>query len=338
MRDRDPFADDRSAADVGAAGSAAAALGSVDLAAEIAARRDGRAVQSIELLGEGDFHVAYLVDGEWVFRFPKHGDATTSLRREACLLPALARRLPLAVPQPELVQLDGDLPFVAHRLVPGLELTRERYLDLAPEQRDRCAAQIAAFVAALHATDLDIARRCSIEVRDHRAHYAGLLRDAQSQLWPHLSAPEREFVEAQVGEYLSSSAVGEAAVLLHGDLSPEHVMHDPGTHTVTGIIDFGDVVVGDPAWDLVYLYEDYGLDLLARFLRHHADPDPASLLRRVHRFWVLDLVEWALRCVNDDSADRDEATELDEAIAQLGVARRNAHRSLDELLATCLDS
>lgn len=301
------------------------------MATVIATRCDGWAVRSVELLGEGDFHVAYLVDDVWVVRFAKHDTATTSLRREACLLPKLAGRLPLAIPRPEVVQVDDDPPFAAHRLVPGIELTRDRYLALPPDGRDRCAAQLAAFVDALHATDLAVADHCGIEVRDHRAHYAAVLRDARAQLWPRLDPSDRAFVEAQIEEYVSSSAVGEEPVLLHGDLSPEHVLYDPDTRTVSGIIDFGDVFVGDPAWDLLYLYEDYGLDLLRRFLRHRSDPDRAALLRRVHRFWVLDLVEWTLRCAHDDPA------ELDDAITQLGAARRDATRTLDELLATCVD-
>jgi aminoglycoside 2''-phosphotransferase len=38
-------------------------------------------------------------------------------------------------------------------------------------------------------------------------------------------------------------------VLLHGDLSPEHILVDLERTAITGVIDFGDAVVGDPAGD-----------------------------------------------------------------------------------------
>ncbi len=40
-------------------------------------------IDSIELLGAGDFCIAYRVNETWVFRFAKHAEAKESLRREA---------------------------------------------------------------------------------------------------------------------------------------------------------------------------------------------------------------------------------------------------------------
>ena len=39
-------------------------------------------------------------------------------------------------------------------------------------------------------------------------------------------------------------------VLIHGDFSSEHVLLDLAEKKVTGIIDFGDAAIGDPAYDL----------------------------------------------------------------------------------------
>jgi aminoglycoside 2''-phosphotransferase len=35
--------------------------------------------------------------------------------------------------------------------------------------------------------------------------------------------------------------------LLHGDLSPDHILDDATADRLTGIIDFGDACLGDPA-------------------------------------------------------------------------------------------
>jgi aminoglycoside 2''-phosphotransferase len=55
-------------------------------------------VRDIAFLGAGMDSDAYLVDDEWVFRFPKREAAARALGREAAVLPKLAGRLPVATP------------------------------------------------------------------------------------------------------------------------------------------------------------------------------------------------------------------------------------------------
>ena len=43
---------------------------------------------------------------------------------------------------------------------------------------------------------------------------------------------------------------GGAPVLCHGDIAPEHILVDEAGGRVLGLIDFGDLLVGDPAIDL----------------------------------------------------------------------------------------
>ncbi len=42
-----------------------------------------------------------------------------------------------------------------------------------------------------------------------------------------------------------------------------------------GIIDFGDMHIGDPDWDFNYFYKHYGKDYVGRLLKyyHHADTE-----------------------------------------------------------------
>ncbi|UOY93334.1 aminoglycoside phosphotransferase family protein [Ectobacillus sp. JY-23] len=46
-----------------------------------------------------------------------------------------------------------------------------------------------------------------------------------------------------------------ASCLIHGDLSYTHILYQD---TISGIIDFGDACIGDPAYEFYRLYEDYG--------------------------------------------------------------------------------
>src|SRR3712207_626778 len=83
------------------------------------------AVRSLELLGEGWDNVVWLVDHEWVFRFPRRTMVISGLRNEIAYLPRLAPCLPLAVPVPTLVgepTSDYEWPFWGAPFIPGREL------------------------------------------------------------------------------------------------------------------------------------------------------------------------------------------------------------------------
>ncbi|HEX8139151.1 MAG TPA: phosphotransferase [Pyrinomonadaceae bacterium] len=304
----------------------------IEEAAALIARHCPRlVVDSIERLGEGDFCVAYLVNNEWVFRFAKHERAAASLRREACLLPLISGRFDLRIPSPQLMDAGRSCALMRYPLLPGPALTRERYLRLSEAERERCAAQVAGFLAQLHAIEVSVAGRCGVEVADYSAKYEGLLVRAHEQFFEKLAGPEQAFVERTVEGYLNSQArCAFEPSLLHGDLSPDHVLYDERTPRVTAIIDFGDMVIGDPAWDLVFIYEDYGLDFFARLLRRYAAGESVALIERAYRFYVLAAIEWAVASAEEGAAD------FDEAVAQVGQLRARGEQEFQELLRACL--
>jgi hypothetical protein len=80
-------------------------------------------------LGRGTESVAYLIDGEWVARFPAVPAAQATLRRELALLPELGRALPLVTPAFEHVGRSGtELVFVAYRSISGIPLTPDTFV------------------------------------------------------------------------------------------------------------------------------------------------------------------------------------------------------------------
>jgi len=288
------------------------------------------AVESVEYLGEGDVCVAYVVDHRWVFRFARDAAAIAALRRESCFLSHVADRFDLRVPVPHDVRLDASPAFVAHRLLPGPALTTERYQALEEPDREHCARQLARFAGQVHEIELQTARSCGLEVIDPRAYLARVLADAQAHLFKELAPRDQAFVESQASAYLACiDASEDGPAVLHGDLSPDHVLFDPASRSVSALIDFSDVVIGDPAWDVVYLYEDYGPDFVRRFFGAHDAPPPRLFLERVHRLAALEAVQWALRCA------RGRSPEFTDAVTELTRMRIDGERRLEELLSAC---
>jgi aminoglycoside 2''-phosphotransferase len=234
-------------------------------------------------LGEGWDSVALLVNDQHVFRFAKRPDAALRQAREAELLPLLADRLPLLIPRYTHTWTDPAWPgkrIVGYRLIAGEPLTLSR-----PEQRATQAAQLGAFVSALHAVPVAKARRHGVVGRDAaslREAYRGFFATVRANMLPLFTAQEQAAIVAFWSGYLEDdTCFAFTPTLVHRDLTTEHVLVDPTSGHLTGVIDWGDAGLDDPAVDFAVvrrqLGEEFAREMLAAY-RHALD---TTVLRRM---------------------------------------------------------
>jgi aminoglycoside phosphotransferase (APT) family kinase protein len=180
---------------------------------------------------------ARLVDGTWVERAPRRRSVAPNLLREVVLLRWLAPQLPRPVPQPEVVSQDPLR--VRHRLVPGVP---------CPGRTAAHGAQLGSFLAALHAVPVRealehgalSAAETARQRQDDRNDFAGRV----VPLLPVEARPDalRLLVRLAQADY--------AVALVHGDVGPAHVR--VVDDEITGVIDWTDACLGDPALDLAW--------------------------------------------------------------------------------------
>jgi aminoglycoside phosphotransferase (APT) family kinase protein len=222
-----------------------------DLARTLIGRRFPElAALRVQRFGNGWDNAAYLAGNDYVFRFPRRAFAAPLIVLEAQVLPAIAPALPVPIPVPLFVgEADEDYPwsFAGYRTVPGLTADVRAPSDA---ERAALAPALGAFLRALHALDprivtpdlppdrigrLDHARRLpQARERLARLAQAGLLDDPQTLL------AELERIAPQGSRPLA---------IVHGDLYARHVLIDDDG-ALSGVIDWGDVHLGDPAIDL----------------------------------------------------------------------------------------
>ncbi len=223
----------------------------------------GHKVRRVAALGEGLDNAAFEVDGELVVRKSKEADPilrADAIRREAHLLAAVARISTLPVPEPAFA--DPEAGFIAYRKLPGRTL-----MDHPVDEPARLAPVLGRFLGRLHQTPPEDVER--LVVRDVYP-LASWLRDAEEDyrgISGRLPAKARRLIEDFLGRTPPAERHTEA--FCHNDLGAEHVLVDAGAGTITGVIDWTDAAITDPARDLALVYRDLGPEVCRLVLAHY---------------------------------------------------------------------
>ena len=206
-------------------------------------------VESLRALAEGWDYGIWLVNETWAFRFPRREVVVPGVRREIAVLPELAPLLPIPVPAPEFVGEPAEgfpWPFFGSLLLPGRELGEAALDDGA---RNELGRSLARFLRRLHDAELaldlpsDANRRADMSARVPRTRRQ--LRELEALgIWRPDAVVHHILDEA---ERLPASR--EATAVVHGDLHFRQILVDANA-TPTGVIDWVDVCLSDPAIDL----------------------------------------------------------------------------------------
>ncbi|WP_214410607.1 phosphotransferase family protein [Sphaerisporangium fuscum] len=234
----------------------------------------GYETRSVAPLGEGLDNVAYEVGGELVVRASKEPDPVLraeAVRREAALLTALSGLSTLPVPEP--VFADEEAGILAYTKLPGLPLFEHPVAEPA-----RLAERLGGFLHALHRAPVATMER--LVPRDDYS-MEELLEDAgrdYGEIAAHVPAGLRGRVE----EYLGTTPppAPEVLVFCHNDLGAEHILVDPAASVVTGVIDWTDAAVADPAYDLGLILRDLGPEVFELTLTYYEGPFDAAARAR----------------------------------------------------------
>jgi aminoglycoside 2''-phosphotransferase len=246
-------------------------------------------LRGVRRLGAGWDSDAFLVDGgeagPLVFRFPRRAPVAEALERALRLLPELGPTLPAPVPRFTHVVRGcaaAPFPFAGYPLLPGRTLMGTR---LSAAKLRRLSVDLGRFLAALHRFPVARAESLGVplaSVAGGRDQLAAFLALARARVTPLLSEPER----ARFAHWLASldrpAQFAFTPVLLHGDLYDDQILVDPATGRLTGVIDFDDAALGDPALDFAGLLRNLGEPFAREAVRAYgADEEEAEQI--LHR-------------------------------------------------------
>ena len=232
--------------------------------------------QRVELLDEGwDFRI-FEVDGRWLSRFPKREACVAKLNMEHKLLPGLGEWVSLPIPNYEYFhesRNSSSRTFGGYRKLPGIPGDISKEVD-----RHKVARQLGVFLERLHTYPVNKAREAGVlEVHDLVAHWRDKSREQLRKLVdPNVN---RDLLRRYLENDTPLTFDG-APSLVHNDLWAEHILVDTRSGGVSGIIDWGDTIIGDPAIDFACLLAWYGESWLENVLKHYTLKLDAEVISR----------------------------------------------------------
>lgn len=227
----------------------------------------------IRLLGAGWDNTAFVINEDLIFRFPRREIAVPLLETEWCILPKLASRLSLPIPIPKWRGSSTSRfpwPFIGYKMLAGFTAC---YANLSEEERGRLAQPIAHFLASLHATPASITSECQISGDNQgRIDWKILIPKVMKNIeeLSLLNLLEKKNELESLVESLQDLRPPISSVVVHGDFYVRHILVNE-VHELVGVIDWGDIHVGDPAIDLAIAHSFLPPSAHAKFREAYGD-------------------------------------------------------------------
>ena len=228
--------------------------------------------EALRALGSGWHFDVFLTTDDWVFRFPRHGWCADLFDAEASAHRLVAGRLPsnISVPRVERVgapALGYPYRFAGHRFISGVPA------DSVPASLfPAVGREIATLLGALHSIPESAARAAGIRESDPNEEGAREWVEHGVAVVQQLKGidPVVDRAATWLSEIpLSAEPWGGRLQPVHGDLSTENILVNPNAGTLTGILDWTGMTLGDAARDFVFVAAWQGWPFVEQVLMHY---------------------------------------------------------------------
>ncbi|MHA2248012.1 MAG: phosphotransferase family protein [Candidatus Hodarchaeales archaeon] len=233
--------------------------------------------QEVKFHYHGSYNV-FEVKGEYMFRFPDKvffgQNGFNLIQREIKLLDLIRKNISLRIPNPTYVSSDPKKPFVGYKKINGVSLSR-CFDKTAKNDQKSIAIQLGKFLSELHSREV-YHKICTtwkseqdFNSSQYQCYWQNYFGKVQEYAYPLLNAEQKKWTSHIFLEFLDEKDNFDfVPSVVHRDFDTSNVLVDPSTFEVTGIIDFEETGVYDPAGDFIFYDEgEFFLNhLLANYL------------------------------------------------------------------------
>ncbi|MCC5643864.1 phosphotransferase [Nostoc sp. CHAB 5824] len=268
-------------------------------------------IEHLDFNQDGMVNDVVIVNHELVCRFAKDDWGKQVLSHEAKVLEVVQKYVEMRVPHFEHLE-EG---FASYRFIRGEPLSRNTLLKLTDASQARIISQLARFHQQLHSIPNEVLVNAGVSssgAERSREDWLQLYKQVQETLFPHLWRHQQSWIHELFAPVITGELdLSYTAVLIDGDKPVYHILFDPISESISGLIDFGTAGLGDAACDIAVQLGNYGETIVRRMESDY--PMLPDVIDRA-RFWVGTLeLQWALAGVKFNN--------ISLSLAHIGLAR-----------------
>ena len=230
--------------------------------------------EQINVFDDGWDYLVLVVNGQNVFRFPrtKREMYLQRLSTEANFLKQFYSKSPVLVPKSELHTDESEGSYVTYDFIPGVQFSKDLAKTFSKESLLAIAQELGNFLTVLHSFSIEEAKNLGVKQKDPAIEWKNNLQEIKNEVFPKISIEERKWITKLYEDFLELIQVSPfIARVIHFDIMLEHIIVDPDTQKLSGIIDFTDMEIADPALDFSILHQ-YGDEFLQEVYKYYQLP------------------------------------------------------------------
>ncbi|MGE6755435.1 phosphotransferase family protein [Rossellomorea sp. NPDC071047] len=260
-----------------------------------------------EVIDLGQNNDVLIVNDNLVFRFPKYVEGIKKLIKETEVLEQIKGKLSLSIPYPQYRSMETNevgKVFTGYQRIGGTPLWPDMMKNIHNEER--IASQLVQFLTELHSQPVDslgIEKKSAVDALNSIVNLYGKFKD---KLFPYMNETSKSEIDHIFERFLSNKELlSFNTVLIHGDFGASNILWDSKREEITGIIDFGETEIGDPAYDFAGLLSSYGQPFVKRCLNMY--PDGEKIFERMTFYKSTFALQEALHGVENDDREAFES-------------------------------
>ena len=250
-------------------------------------------IRSYKQNEEGWDNVAVIVNDELLFRFPRKQEYAMRIPLEKELCAILTQSLQeIEVPQYHLIYKNEseEVPLCSYyTLIHGEPLKTETVANLEDTELKAIITQLATFLTVLHSIPLNQVTPLCFPIEKTCTYWKELQTKLNQYLTTNLTSLQKLALNRLFENFFACLATSTFQnTIIHADFTHHHILFNKQNKRISGVIDFGDAQIGDPAFDFAGLYYDFGHEFTtsvyeqySTLISHH---DPL-LIHRITTFY-----------------------------------------------------
>jgi aminoglycoside phosphotransferase (APT) family kinase protein len=261
-------------------------------------------IKAIKYIGEGWDNKVFLVNNKFVFRFPRRKASVALIEHENIILKNLPTFSGIAIPVLKYIGQASSIypyPFQGYEIIPGLS---GHQAHLAVEDRISSITTLALFLKQLHSIN-DIQASAigikpqGLDSRSNVAHVVTVLEERVAKIRSRgLCNIHKDYLDQEI-IIAKKLVLSDDLCLVHGDLDFRHLIFNG--KNLTGIIDWGDTDITNPAVDLEVIWSFYPPHCHSKFFEIYGEikPDTWKYARFLGLYSAFSLMLYGVD-LNDD--------------------------------------